>query len=83
MGLKFSCNPGINCRDIELKMSLGLPCGWARATPVKGSRERIWITEATDPCTVASAPIGKLGEVVTGASSTGVSVSGDAKAYLA
>jgi len=47
---------------------------------VKGSRERIWITEATDPCTVASALIGKLGEVFTGASSTGVSVSADAEA---
>lgn len=67
-------------RDIELKMSLGLSCGWARATPVKGSPERVWITEATDPCTVASAPIGKLGEVFTGASWTGVSVRVDAEA---
>ena len=67
-------------RDIELKMSPGLSCGWARATPGKGSPERVWITEATDPCTVVSAPIGKLGEVFTGASWTGVFVRVDAEA---
>ena len=67
-------------RDIELKMSPGLSCGWAIATPVKGSPERVWITEATDPCTVASGPVGKLGEVFTGASWTGVSVGADVEA---
>ena len=55
-------------KDIEQKMSPGLSFGWARATPVKGSPERVWITEATDPCTVASAPMGQLGEVLTGVS---------------
>ena len=64
-------------RDIELKMSPGLSCGWARSTPVKSSPERVWITEATDPCTVASE---KLGEVFTGASLTGVSDGADAEA---
>jgi len=78
--LNLVVNWALTGRDIELKMSLGLPCGWARATPVKGSRERIWMTEATDHCTVASAPIGKLGEVFTGASWTGTSVSADAEA---
>lgn len=29
--------------------------------------ERLWITEATDPCTVASAPMAQVGEVLTGA----------------
>jgi len=70
-------------RDIELKMSLGLPCNsmWlGQSHPSEKPRERIWITEATDPCTVASAPIGKLGEVFTGASWTGVSVSAHAEA---
>jgi len=61
-------------------MSRGLSCAWARATPGKGSPERVWITEATDPCTVASAPVRKLGEVFTGASWTDVSVSADAEA---
>ena len=55
-------------KDIEQKMSPGLSFGWARATPVKGSPERVWITEATDPCTVASAPMAQLGEVLTGVS---------------
>lgn len=44
-------------KDIEVKMSLGLSCGWARATPVKDSPERVWLTEATDPCTVASVSV--------------------------
>jgi hypothetical protein len=61
-------------KDMEVNISLGWSCGWARATPVKGSPEREWITEATDPCTVV-----KLGEVLTRASWTGVSVSVDAE----
>ena len=67
-------------KDIELKMSPGLSCGWARATPVKASHDKGGITEATDPCTVASAPMAELGKLLTGASWTGVSVSADAEA---
>ena len=53
---------------------------WARATPLKGSPERVWIIEATDPCTVACASIGKLGELLTGAYWIGVSVGAEAEA---
>lgn len=42
--------------------------------------ESVWITEATDPCTVASAPMAQLREVLTGVFSTGVSVSAEAEA---
>ena len=62
---------------MEVNISFGRSCGWARATPVKGSPEREWMTDATDPWTVASAPVVKLGEVLTRASWTGVSVSVD------
>ena len=67
-------------KDTEVNISPGLSYGWATATPVKGSPERACITEATDPCTVASASRVTLGEVLTRASWTGVSISADGEA---
>ena len=55
-------------KDMEQKMSPGQSFDWTRATPVKGSPERVWITEVTGPCTVASTPVVPIGEVLTGAS---------------
>jgi len=39
-----------------IKTSLGLSCPVAEAPTPKGSPERLWRTDATDPCTLASAP---------------------------
>ena len=43
-------------RLVEVKTSLGLSCPGAGAPTPNGSPERLWRTDATDPCTLASAP---------------------------
>ena len=43
-------------RLVGVKTSLGLTCPGGGAPTPKGSPERLWRTDATDPCTLASAP---------------------------
>ena len=43
-------------RLVGVKTSLGLSCPGAGAPTPNGSPERLWRTDATDPCTLASAP---------------------------
>jgi len=43
-------------RLVGVKTSLGLSCPGAGAPTPNGLPERLWRTDATDPCTLASAP---------------------------